>query len=306
MLDRKYDYFLSIYEYGNITKAANKNFIAQPSMTQYLNRLEASLDVKLFNRETKQLTLTRAGEIYLEYVKKCIALDNELEEKLSSLKPSVQGTVTVGIALQMQVLANELISPFLDKYPSITLRINDEASPALERMVYNGHIDCAIIFVEKPRYTKLTYHFLKKERLLLVCSKNDPLAVGQDSSPDHPIPITLDDLSNRLFCQMEKGFIVRDMSDAFLSRHGLNPSRFITMTSMDAIVSTVCGSQALAFLPEYVITNSMQKDRLAFLQAGDESLEMTLALVSPKQSQLSPPAHCFTVFVTDTYVSVDG
>lgn len=70
MIERKFEYFLSLVELGNITKAAQKNYISQPSMTQFMNRFEAQVGAKLFNREMSPITLTKAGEIYLEYARK--------------------------------------------------------------------------------------------------------------------------------------------------------------------------------------------------------------------------------------------
>ena len=61
MIERKFEYFLSLVELGNITKAAQKNYISQPSMTQFMNRFEAQVGAKLFNREMSPITLTKAG-----------------------------------------------------------------------------------------------------------------------------------------------------------------------------------------------------------------------------------------------------
>ena len=56
-----FDYFLTIVETGNITRAAEKHYISQPSMTQYLNKLEKRLGIKLFDRSSTPLSLTKAG-----------------------------------------------------------------------------------------------------------------------------------------------------------------------------------------------------------------------------------------------------
>ena len=56
-----FDYCLTIVETGNITRAAEKHYISQPSMTQYLNKLEKRLGVKLFDRSSTPLSLTKAG-----------------------------------------------------------------------------------------------------------------------------------------------------------------------------------------------------------------------------------------------------
>ena len=158
MIERKFEYFLSLVELGNITKAAQKNYISQPSMTQFMNRFEAQVGAKLFNREMSPITLTKAGEIYLEYARKRIELDKELEDALNELKRSVSGSIRVGIPLQMQsILVHRLFPPFLSLYPHIDISLNDDASPALEKAVLNGHADAALIYAISQNYKKLSY-----------------------------------------------------------------------------------------------------------------------------------------------------
>lgn len=124
MFDRKFEYFLTIAELGNITKAAEKNYISQPSMTQHLNRLESTIGAKLFDRETSPLKLTRAGELYMEYIQRSMALDKQFETAINRLKTTISGSVQVGIPLQMQTpLVQQLISPFMDQYENIDILI---------------------------------------------------------------------------------------------------------------------------------------------------------------------------------------
>ena len=61
------DYFLTIVETGNLTKAAEKLFVSQPSLSQYLKRLEKNLGVELFDRSILPMRLTYSGERYYQY-----------------------------------------------------------------------------------------------------------------------------------------------------------------------------------------------------------------------------------------------
>ena len=67
-IGRKY-YFLVIAETQNLTKAAQILHVSQPSLTQYVNRLEQDLGVRLLNRNHTPLLLTEAGKLYLNYIK---------------------------------------------------------------------------------------------------------------------------------------------------------------------------------------------------------------------------------------------
>ena len=66
MLYEKLDYVLAIAEEQNLTRAAKKLYISQPTLTMYLNRLEENLGVKLFDRRNTPITITPAGRRYIE------------------------------------------------------------------------------------------------------------------------------------------------------------------------------------------------------------------------------------------------
>ena len=70
-----YEYFVTIVETGSLTKAAEKLYISQPSLSQYLKRLENSLGIDLFDRGTLPLRLTFAGERYYQYVLQIMKLE---------------------------------------------------------------------------------------------------------------------------------------------------------------------------------------------------------------------------------------
>ena len=63
----EFEYFLTIAELGSLSKAAEKLYVSQPSLTQYINRLEDNLGIKLFDRSKSPINLTPAGELYLKY-----------------------------------------------------------------------------------------------------------------------------------------------------------------------------------------------------------------------------------------------
>ena len=69
MVFKNYEYFIAIVESGSLTKAAEKLYVSQPSLSQYVKRLESSLGVELFDRTASPLRLTYTGERYYEYVK---------------------------------------------------------------------------------------------------------------------------------------------------------------------------------------------------------------------------------------------
>ena len=304
MIERKFEYFLSLVELGNITKAAQKNYISQPSMTQFMNRFEAQVGAKLFNREMSPITLTKAGEIYLEYARKRIELDKELEDALNELKRSVSGSIRVGIPLQMQsILVHRLFPPFLSLYPHIDISLNDDASPALEKAVLNGHADASLIYAISQNYKKLSYDYLEDESIRVVCSRKHPLLRGRESSAEHPVPVTLEELEGQVFCLMDKNFIVRKIADEFFLRNKFVPRYKISMSSMVGILNTVCSGTGISFIPDYVITSYTKAEELGYMEIQGEEFLMKLFLIYKNDDTLSQAVREFIKFVNSFYES---
>ncbi|WP_295361588.1 LysR family transcriptional regulator [uncultured Pseudoramibacter sp.] len=304
MDNRKFEYFLTVYELGNITKAAQKNFISQPSMTQYINRLEESIGARLFDRSTSPLTLTKAGEIYLDYVQKSMELEKQFERAIDSLKNDIDGVIKLGVPLQMQsFLLPKLVSPFMRENKHINFNIKDDASPTLEKQLIDYLIDCALIYInDQKRYRTLEYIQLKDENIYLICHKDHPLVRGRANSPEHPVAVSRDDIRDERFCLLSKAFIVRQMSDEFFMREQFIPENIISMTSMHAILNTITINPDLAFIPEYMIKSFPQKDELAYLQVdGIDALPMHLAIAYLKGRTMSNATEAFIQYVKAYY-----
>jgi len=82
---KEQEYVCALAENGTITAAAKELFISQPALSIYINNLEKSLGVRLFERVGKQFILTYAGEQYVEKAKLILQLSHELDEKLKDI-----------------------------------------------------------------------------------------------------------------------------------------------------------------------------------------------------------------------------
>lgn len=91
MVFKNFEYFIAIAEEGSISKAAERLYISQPSLSKYLKRLEENFGEELFCRESYPLKLTKAGELYLSYVKELTKKETRLLEELSYLRNSEAG-----------------------------------------------------------------------------------------------------------------------------------------------------------------------------------------------------------------------
>lgn len=96
---KEQEYVCALAENGTITAAAKELFISQPALSIYINNLEKSLGVRLFERVGKQFILTYAGEQYVEKAKLILQLSHELDEKLKDITGNYSGRIRIGVQL---------------------------------------------------------------------------------------------------------------------------------------------------------------------------------------------------------------
>lgn len=112
-------YFITIAETGNITKAAQILRVSQPSLSQYLTRLEAEVGMPLLHRNCTPIRLTEAGKIYLEYVKQLVKAEASFHRQLSELEQAKRTRLQIAIPFQVipQVF-ERFLRGFYSAYPN--------------------------------------------------------------------------------------------------------------------------------------------------------------------------------------------
>lgn len=95
---KQYQYVLKVAELKSITKAAEELYITQPSLSHYIAKIEEELGALIFNRGTTPISLTPAGEVYIETAKMILGLDCRMKENIRDIVDSRKGVITIGMA----------------------------------------------------------------------------------------------------------------------------------------------------------------------------------------------------------------
>lgn len=145
MTSNNYEYFLTIVECGSITKAAEKLFVSQPSLSQYLKRLEKNLGAELFDRNTSPLKLTFPGERYYEYALQQKKLDEAMIKEFQDIKSQDAGVLSIGVALWRGASLLPAIFPrFHEMYPKISLELVEGPFDMVLNSLLKDKIDIAV------------------------------------------------------------------------------------------------------------------------------------------------------------------
>jgi DNA-binding transcriptional LysR family regulator len=130
----------------NMRKAAERLFVSQPALSQRLQTIEKEWAVKIFNRSTKGLSLTPAGERIIEYAKETLEKKEQLLEELQSLELQVHGTLKIACATIVgQNWLPKVLKLFVERYPHAKIQLITGWSSEIVKALYEGDVHIGII-----------------------------------------------------------------------------------------------------------------------------------------------------------------
>jgi len=162
----KFNYILAVVEEQTLTRAAKKLYISQPTLTNYINKLEESLGVKLFDRSVTPIQVTKAGAVYIERMKR---IQRESERLINEMRQMGhrQTVFNFGIdASRGDHWLPYIIPEFCHRYPNVSIQLHETAEEGLENGVLNGTIDLAVC-VLNANYPGLVYEEITEETVFL-------------------------------------------------------------------------------------------------------------------------------------------
>lgn len=297
MMDTRFlQYILTLAETGNMTQAAKKLYVSQPTLSQFLAKQETELGTALFERKNGKYCLTKAGQLYADYARLVLSLTDKLQRDIAKLCTHhriVFGTSTVSA---LRIIA-QIYPDFCKSYPQLELTIVDHHLRSVDHAITRGDVDIALVAV--PSLDKYEGHSveLQREEIFLVVPSQHPYlqtAAGQQRTPitrkifdtyfqDTPLVLQL------------PGACIRYLVDAFFDGH---PRAAVCNTnSAQYICEMVRDNIGIGFVPAAYAA--------AFPQLAAFSLEpkihRTHAILYGKDKELEPPIQLLTQLIQQHY-----
>ena len=141
---RHFNIFVAVCDKMNMTKAAEGLFISQSAVSQAISELEAHYGVRLFERLSRKLYITLAGEKLLSYARYIIKLNMELESDMKTL--SEKGSIRIGASVTIGAyILPKLISKFEKVNSGTDIKVYEENTEKVEKMLLQDKIDMALV-----------------------------------------------------------------------------------------------------------------------------------------------------------------
>ena len=262
MSDKELLYIITIAKEGSVSKAAKKLYVAQPSLSQALKRIEQELNTKLFIRASKGLKLSVSGEYYYKYAKQILKLYEEMKLEIADIEKLQSGSINLGTTNHLSlVLLPEIISKFSKIYPNININITENPSKQLFTDLEQGNISFAIMHLlsEDKDDKRFSYEILSKEDFLILVSDKNPIckkAFIEEGS--ERLCLDIKDIKDEKFIMLFPNQRIRQVVDLILKKANINNVHtYIVIQNFISTKELVRRNLGVTILPEsYAKSNS--------------------------------------------------
>jgi DNA-binding transcriptional LysR family regulator len=308
MLLKNYEYFLTIVKEGNISKAAAKLYVSQPSLSKYLKKLEKDADIELFTRDSHPLKLTPAGELFMRYIQDIIRRSKKLKRDFSDMKNSISGRVTVGITVWKSSILLPIVFPdFFKKYPNINIELREGSYQYILSLLEQNKIDFCIL--QSPNnYNNVILEHLTFEHILFTVNVLNPLLKKLDYDVNKKINTMSEKdflkFKGEPFLMLKEGQLLRKVSQNFLNKLGINILPALETSNIMTAVNLVSAGMGVTFVPETILKIDENIKNLVFFKIDTPPLQWEIAIAYKTDALLSKPALLFIESIKKIYTNV--
>ena len=285
---RELEYILAIEHYRNISKAAESLYLSQPTLSKFLHTYEETLGVRLFERNGKRYLLTHAGERYVDYAKRILRIQADMNNELDEIASNTYGHLSVGYQLNRSSYMVPMTIPrFKERYPHATVTLHEDSSENLEKMLLDGMVDL-VIFNYTARHPLLRYEDLAEEEILLVVPENHPLIKYQKNMPGlrHPW-IDLKLFKDEPFILQKKGQSTGRIARQLFADVGIDPPIAIQTRSIEGTLHLVENRFGCAFIIETHLKYIHMQGKVNSFSIGNPNTSIKLLAARRKSDYVS-------------------
>lgn len=257
-------YITTVADCRSITAAARKLYISQPSLSHIVSKVEQDVGVKLFDRGTSPLTITYAGEKYVETARKILLMSDNLRKELIDAGLGEKGRINFGMPTERAgYMLPAVIPEFKKQYPGIELQVMEAKSDELLKAILRDDISFYVIPRSQGELpVGLKAESIYREQLLLVAEGSmltedmfldESSVLNMTEGKRKNRCVNLSKMANLPFVMLKKGHAIRKKTDLVLRQYGIDPKIMIELSSCISAVQLAAAGLGVAIVPQRAI-----------------------------------------------------
>lgn len=204
--------FLTVAEYGGFSAAARELHVAQSAVSQTVANLERRLELPLFHRHERRISLTPEGQTLRHHARELLEHAEAAHLAMRELHGLVKGEVRIGIPSMLgSYYFPPLLMGFKTRHPGIRLTVVEAGTRRLQHMIHAGELDLGVVIDDPASEALERRHFLREE--MVVC-------VPVDHSLAHYEAVSAERFFEEPLVLFQDGYFHREFVDALAQRTG--------------------------------------------------------------------------------------
>jgi len=277
---RDLEVFLVLAQTCSFRRTAEQVHLSQSAVSGVIARLEEVLGTRLFDRTTRSVSLTAAGEVFMEQAARLRLQTDEAVRRVRSIAEVKAGRVRIAALPSLAAtLVPRVMARFAQAHPEVELALTDTLSGPAFELVRAGRVDFAIT-AANPDYADLDYTPLTADGFVLICARNHRLGRSRK-------PVRWLDVAEETHVSMPLPASVRQYANAAFLQHGIHFQPRFEVEHIATIHAMVRAGMGVAALPELAAA-FVQQEGLAERPLAEPDIRRPIGLVTRRRRSLSP------------------
>lgn len=286
---RQLQYLTAVAEHRNVTKAAESLYISQSALSHYIRKTEEELGVQLFDRSTVPISLTYAGQCYIESARRILLENERLMKELREITENMTGVLRIGISRdRASYMMPRLLKEFRNRYPGIRVDIFTQSGQVLREALKTGRIDLLLLPDDgREPDPSLGVQRICSEEIVL-CAARDYLTADQ-RCPGYPGAVDPEKLHEQPFFVLNQKHAIRNFCDSYFRSHRIRPEIVNELSSSITCYRMAAAGLGLAIVPFMTTQLAEPGMEAELLSLGPEGVTWDVNMYYRKDAYLGQP-----------------
>ncbi|MGD0206887.1 MAG: LysR substrate-binding domain-containing protein [Verrucomicrobiota bacterium] len=286
-------YVVAVARNGNFSRAAEQCHVAQPSLSQQIQKLEDELGERLFDRMKREVRLTPHGEAFLRRAVRILEEVDAAKREMTDAQDLLRGTLTIGVLPTIApYLLPQVMAQFAEMFPGVETVAQEDTTARLLKLAHGYEIDFAL--ASQPiRDERLEVKELFSEELLLALPPGHPLARKRS--------VTVADLAGESLIVMKEGHCLGDQVLDFCDRRDVKPKISFRSAQLETVQALVAAGLGISLIPVMAM-RSERGDLPEYRSLQSPKPQRKIVAAWPKQRPPGRAANEFLKMVAARFV----
>lgn len=299
---RELQYLLAIAKHLNITRAAEELYVSQPTLSKFLQKLEAEIGQPLFKRIGNRFALTYAGEVYIDKAKHILELKKSLDSELSDIIQNDRGELNVAFpTMRGTYMLPDTLPIFKKRFPHVKVNVFESNSTTIDNLLLQGDVDIAFYNLTHI-HPNLEYEIIRREEIVLIAAASNPICRLAQQHTDCKYPwLPLNAIEDQLCILTSRRQRTRQIVDHLLEENNLKLSQVMEISNILAGIQLAARGYGVTFTSECHLRHMQLPENICIFSIGNPNVSFDFVAASRRGLYRSSYAQSFISIVTQCY-----